>query len=161
MPRRQPALADDELARVGAGQLPITSAGGLRLHAHHPVAPARAAGQRTRAGLRGIHPHQAAQDRRGRRAQHPPRAPAAGLQSPPQARVPQRRPRPGSLSDQECCPRHVDELLLLPPVARSVNLPSVSSLHPRTGDLDPLLPFRFETICRPTLEISGGGTPCA
>ena len=35
-------------------------------------------------------------------------------------------------------------VLLLPPVARSVNLPSVSSLRPRTGALDPLLPWRFE-----------------
>ncbi len=61
------------------------------------------------ATLRGLHPYQAAQDRRGRRAQHAPRAPAAGLQSSPQARVPQRRTRPGPLSREKCCPRHVDE----------------------------------------------------
>ncbi len=45
--------------------------------------------------------------------------------------------------------------LLLPAVARSVNLPSVRFLRPRTGALDPLPPLRFEKSCRPTFEFTG------
>ena len=51
----------------------------------------------------------AAQDRCGRRAQHAPRARAAGLASSAARLVPQRRAGPGPLKLIQCCPRHADK----------------------------------------------------
>ena len=61
------------------------------------------------ASLRGHHPRQAAQDRRGGAAQHAASAPAVGLAPSAQARLPHSGARVGAVDRAKCCSRHVDK----------------------------------------------------
>lgn len=100
----------EQLARCStldeALELAARSAG---LHIDAQPAPAGAQGHGAGTSLHDHDPHQAAQDRRGHRAQHAPRAGAAGSEPPDEAALPHGRPGAGALNPTECCPRHADK----------------------------------------------------